>query len=105
MYNGADLMFLFKEGLSHIVRKLSFNSNTIFLFSLVSTLKPSKDDEWLQSEKKVANSTTLKLDFVLSQWWHSDMFPNSYIKMPHTFTIIGFIDTYDNNKTKYKNKY
>ena len=51
MYNGADLMFLFKEGLSHIVRKLSFNSNTIFLFSLVSTLKPSKDDEWLQSDK------------------------------------------------------
>ena len=49
-YNFADL-FLFKEGLSLIVRTFSFNSNanTSFLFSLVSTLKPWKDGEWLQS--------------------------------------------------------
>ena len=33
-YNGADLMPLFKEVLSLIIRKLSFNSNTNFLFSL-----------------------------------------------------------------------
>ena len=44
-------MFLFKEGLSLIIRRLSFNSDTIFLFSLVSTLKLSKDNEWLQSNK------------------------------------------------------
>ena len=50
-YNGADLMFLFKEGLSLIIRRHSFNSNTNFLFSLVSTLKLSKDGEWLQSNK------------------------------------------------------
>ena len=45
--NGADLMFLFKEGLSLIIRRLSFNANTNFLFSLVSTLKLSKDGKWL----------------------------------------------------------
>ena len=38
-YNGADLMFLFKEGLSLIIRRLSFSSNRNFLSSLVSTLK------------------------------------------------------------------
>ena len=43
--NGADLMFLFKEGLSLIIRRLSFNFS--FLFSLVSTLKLSKDGKWL----------------------------------------------------------
>ena len=30
-YNGADLTFLFKEGLSLIIRRLSFNSNRNFL--------------------------------------------------------------------------
>ena len=50
-YNGADLIFLFKEGLSLIIRRLSFNSNRIFLFSLVRTQKFSKDGEWLQSNK------------------------------------------------------
>ena len=44
-------MFLFKEGLSLIIRRLSFNSNMNFLFSLVRTLKLSKDGEWLQSNK------------------------------------------------------
>ena len=37
-YNGADLMFLFKKGLFLIIRRLSFNSNLNFLFSLVSTI-------------------------------------------------------------------
>ena len=50
-YNSADLMFLFREGLSFIIRRLSSNSNTNFLFSLVSTLKFSKDGKWLQSIK------------------------------------------------------
>ena len=50
-YNGVDLMFLFKEGLSLSIRGFSFNSNTKFLFSLVSTLKLSKDGKWLQSNK------------------------------------------------------
>ena len=36
-------MVLFKEGLSLIIRGLSFNSNTNFLFSLVSTQKISKN--------------------------------------------------------------
>ena len=34
-----------KSVLSLIIRKLSFNSNTNFLFSLISTIKLSKDDE------------------------------------------------------------
>ena len=45
-YNGGDLMFLLKEGLSLIFMRLPFNSNRNFLLSLVSTLKHSKDDEW-----------------------------------------------------------
>ena len=36
-------MFLFKEGLSVIIRRLSFSSNTNFLIAMVSTLKLSKD--------------------------------------------------------------
>ena len=36
-------MFLFKEGLSLIIRRLSFNSYRNFLFSLVRTVKCSKD--------------------------------------------------------------
>ena len=44
-------MFLFKKDLSLITRRLSFNSNTNFLFSFDSTLKFSKDGEWLQSNK------------------------------------------------------
>ena len=44
-------MYLFKVGLSPIVKRLSFNPNTDFLFSLISTLKLSKVGEWLQSNK------------------------------------------------------
>ena len=50
-YDGASLMSLFKECLSLIIRRLFFNPNTNFLFPLVSTLKLSKDGEWLQSNK------------------------------------------------------
>ena len=39
----------------------------------------------------IANSTTLGLNFLLSQWWDSDMFSNSYIKVSYAFTIVGFI--------------
>ena len=42
-YDGADLMFLLKKGLSLIIRRLSFNSNRNFLISLNRTLKFSKD--------------------------------------------------------------
>ena len=87
---GADLMFLFK-GLSLVIRRLSFNSNRIFLFSLVRTLKFSKDGVWLQSNKWSLTSTTLGLNFLLSEWWDSDMSSNSYIKVFYTFPIIGFI--------------
>ena len=44
-------MFLCKEGLSLIIRILSFNSNTNFLYPLVSTVKFSKAEEKLQSNK------------------------------------------------------
>ena len=44
-------MFLFKEGLFFIIIRLYFKSSTHFLLSLVSTLKSSKDGEWLQSNK------------------------------------------------------
>ena len=51
MYNGADLMFLFKNSLSLVIRRFSFNFNKNFLFSLVSTQKHSKDGGCLQSIK------------------------------------------------------
>ena len=50
-YKGADLMFLFKESLSLIIRRLSFNFNTNFLFYLLSILKFSKNCERFQSKK------------------------------------------------------
>ena len=46
--NGADLMFLFKEDVDLIIERLSFNSNTNFVFSVLSTLKLSKNGEWLK---------------------------------------------------------
>ena len=64
-YNGADLMFLFKGGLSLIIRRLSFNSNKKFLFSLVRTLKFSKDGEWLQSNKWLLTALPFGLTFFL----------------------------------------
>ena len=39
----------------------------------------------------IANSTTLRFNFLPSQWWYSDMLSNSYIKVSYAFTIIGFI--------------
>ena len=36
-YDGADLTFLFKKGLSLIIRRIFFNSNTNLLFSFVNT--------------------------------------------------------------------
>ena len=58
-------MFLFKEGLSLIIRRLSFNSNRNFLFSLVRTLTFSKDGEWLQSNKWGLTALPLGLTFFL----------------------------------------
>ena len=58
-------MFLFKEGLSLIIRRLSFNSKRNFLFSLVRTLKFSKDGEWLQSNKWLLTALPLGLTFFL----------------------------------------
>ena len=84
-------MCVFKEGLSLITRRLSSNSNTNFVFSLLSAPKFSKDGVWLQSNKWLLMSTTLKLNFLLSQCGGSNMLPNSYIKVPSTFTIIEFI--------------
>ena len=70
------LTFLLKEGLSLIIRRLSFNSNTSFRFYLVSTLKFPKDGEWLQSNKWSRTvpplGTALRLNFLLSQWQDSD---------------------------------
>ena len=54
-YNGADLVFLFKEGLSLIIRRLSFNSNRNFLFSLVRTLKFSNEGMKMENGYKVTN--------------------------------------------------
>ena len=39
--NGADVMFLFKDGLSLIINRLSFNSSKSFLLSRVRILKSS----------------------------------------------------------------
>ena len=39
----------------------------------------------------IANSTTLRLNFLPSQRWNSDMLSNSYIKMSYAFTRTGFI--------------
>ena len=41
-------MFLFREGLSFFISRLVFNSSTIFLFSLISTLHFLKDGEWIK---------------------------------------------------------
>ena len=46
-YDGTGVFFK-KKGVSLIIRRLSFNSNTNFLFS---NFQFSKDDEWLQSNK------------------------------------------------------
>ena len=58
-------MFLFKKDLSLITRRLSFNSNTNFLFSFDSTLKFSKDGEWLQSNKWSLTTLPSSLTFFL----------------------------------------
>ena len=50
-FNGAGLIFLFKEGSFLIIRRLSFSCNTNLLSCLVSALKLSKDGEWSQSNK------------------------------------------------------
>ena len=39
----------------------------------------------------IANSTTLKLNFLSSQRWDFDILSNPYIKVSYAFTIIGFI--------------
>ena len=64
-YNAADLMFLFTEGLSLIIRRLSFSSNTNFLISLIYTLTFSKDGEWLQSSRWSLTALPLGLTFFL----------------------------------------
>ena len=93
-YNGADLIFLFKEGWSLILRRLSFNSNRSFLFFLVRTLKFSNYEEWLQNNKWLLTALPSGLTFFLV---NDDihvlihMLSNSYIKVSDVFTIIGFI--------------
>ena len=84
------LTFLLKEGLSLIIRRLSFNSNTSFRFYLVSTLKFPKDGEWLQSNKWSRTVPPLGLTFFLVNG-KIPMLPKSYTEVSYTFTIIGFI--------------
>ena len=50
-YNSVDLMLLFKETLSLIIRGLSFNSIKNSLLSLVRTLKRSYNGKWLHTNK------------------------------------------------------
>ena len=33
----------------------------------------------------ITNNTTLRLNFLLNQWWDSDVLSNSYIKVSYTF--------------------
>ena len=40
-YNGADVVFLFKDGLSLIINRLSFSSSKKYLLSRVRILKLS----------------------------------------------------------------
>ena len=68
-------MFLFKEGLSLIIRRSSFNFNTNSFFSLVSTLKLSKDGEWLQNNKRLLTALPLGFPFFLV---HGEI-PISYV--------------------------
>ena len=51
-YNGADLMFLFQESLSLIIRGLSFNSIAIFLLPMGSHLSPTLANAFLVYYKK-----------------------------------------------------
>ena len=43
MYKGAELMFLFNDGFSLMIIRLSLISNKYFLFSWAKTLKLSKE--------------------------------------------------------------
>ena len=48
-----------------VIKRLSFNFNANFLFSLVGIQKLSKDGEWLQSTKLSLTPLTLRLTFFL----------------------------------------
>ena len=63
MYNGADVMFLFKDGLSLIIDRLSFNYCKNILFSCVRIVKSSKDAEWLQNSMELFLGLTSFLVF------------------------------------------
>ena len=58
-------MFLVKEGLSLIIKRISFKSNRNCLFFLVRTLKFSKDEGWLQSNKLSLTALPLGFTFFL----------------------------------------
>ena len=51
MYKGAELMFLFNDGLAFMISRLSLISNKYFLFSWAKTLKLSKEGKKLQWSK------------------------------------------------------
>ena len=63
--NSTDLMFLLKGGVFFIIRRISFSSNTNYLFSLVSKLKHSKEGKWLQSNTCLLTALPLGLTYFL----------------------------------------
>ena len=49
--NGAELMFLFNIGLSHLINKLSLISNRNLLVSWARMVKSSNEGSWLQNRR------------------------------------------------------
>ena len=90
-YNGANVMFLFKDGLFLIINRLSFNSSKHFLLSHVRILKSSSDAEWLQNGKWSVMELFLGLTCFFCKLCNTNMFTCSYIQVSHTFTITGLI--------------
>ena len=83
-------MFLFKNGLSLIINRLSVNSSKNVLFSRFRILKSLQDAEWFLNTKWSA--TELILGFTLfGKWWYTNMLTNSYIQVSNTFTKIGLV--------------
>ena len=59
------MIFLFKDGLSLIIKKLSFSSSKILLFRRVRILESSQHAQWLQM---IAYGAVLRLHLVFGKW-------------------------------------
>ena len=75
-------MFLFKDGWSLIINRLSFSSSKNILFSIVIGC------EWLQNTKWLVTELFVGLTCFFGKWWDTNMFANSYIQMSNNKNTI-----------------